>query len=78
MEATLIGRSGVHAVALVDKAFKKGSDSATIQHQPMVDGHAAGQVLKPGSVRLVFVQVGLHDFSFTLDFFSLTEPTDIV
>lgn len=61
MEATLPGRSGAHAVARVVKVFKNESGPATIHNQQMVDAPAAVQVLTPGNVRLVCVQVGLTD-----------------
>lgn len=59
MEVTLIGRNGVHVVALVEKVSKSESDYATTQNQPTVAVHVAGPVSTLENVRLVSVQVQL-------------------
>lgn len=62
MEVTLIGRNGVHVVALVEKASKNESDYATIPNQSTVAVRAAVPVPTLGNARLVSVQVQLKSF----------------
>lgn len=57
MEATLTGRNGAPVVALVDKASRSESESATTQNQPTGADPAVARVSTRGNVTLDSVQV---------------------